>query len=84
MVYSFLNRADITSADNRQTAQALTHMPDLGFVAHEIKNRKAYPNAGAKGLTVFETELPDPKAVSEINSLFNQITHGRFPTPAQT
>ncbi len=83
-VYSFLNRADITSADNRQTAEALTDMPDLGFVAYEIKNRKAYPNAGAKGLTVFETELPDPKAVNEINSLFNHITHGRFPTTAQT
>lgn len=77
-IYSFLNRADITSADNRQTAEALTDMPELGFVPHEIKNRKAYPNAGAKGLTVFEMELPDPKAVQEINSLFNFITHGRF------
>lgn len=71
-------------ADNRQTAEALTDMPDLGFVPYEIKNRKAYPNAGAKGLTVFETELLDLKAVHEINALFNHITHGRFPITSQT
>ncbi|GAB3224965.1 AAA family ATPase [Spirosoma arcticum] len=83
-VYSFLNRADITSADNRQTAEALRDMPDLGFVAHDIKNRKAYPNAGAKGLTVFEMDPSDLKAVTEINALFNQFTHGRFPITSQT
>ena len=82
-VYSFLNRADITSADNRQTAQALTDMPDLGFVPHAIKNRKAYSNAGARGLTVLETDLPDPKAITEINALFNHITDGRFLTTPQ-
>ena len=78
IIYSFLNRADITSADNRQTAEALTDMPDLGFVIYEIKNRKAYPNAGAKGLTVFEMDPPDQKAITDINALFNHITDGRF------
>lgn len=84
IVHSFLNRADITSADNRQTAEALTDMPDLGFVPHDIKNRKAYPNAGAKGLAVFEMDTPDSKAVIEIDSLFSYITYGRFlsTTPA--
>lgn len=83
VVYSFLNRADITSADNRQTAEALSDMPDLGFVPHEIKNRKAYPNAGAKGLTVGEMDVPDSKAINEINSLFNSIAHGRILTTPQ-
>lgn len=80
IVHSFLNRADITSADNRETSDALASIPDLGFVPHAIKNRKAYPNAGAKGLAVFEIENPDTKAVAEIDALFNHVTsYGRQP-----
>lgn len=80
VVYSFLNRADITSSDNREAAEALASIPDLGFVPHTIKNRKAYPNAGAKGLSVFEMEAPDQKAVVEIEELFKHVTaYGRQP-----
>ncbi|MBO0953156.1 AAA family ATPase [Fibrella forsythiae] len=75
-VHSFLNRADITSSDNRDTAEALATMAELGFLPHAIKNRKAYPNAGAKGLTVSEMETPDQKAMAEIDALFTHITHG--------
>lgn len=84
IVHSFLNRADITSADNRETSEALASMPDLGFVPHAIKNRKAYPNAGAKGLTVSEVETPDKKAVAEIDALFNHVTaYGRQPVTTE-
>lgn len=84
IVHSFLNRADITSADNRDTAEALAAMPDLGFVPQAIKNRKAYPNSGAKGLAVFEVEQPDQKAVSEIEELFKQVTaYGRQPVTSE-
>lgn len=80
IVHSFLNRADITSADNRETSEALASMPELGFVPHAIKNRKAYPNAGAKGLAVSEMEITDKKAVAEIDELFNHVTaYGRQP-----
>ena len=80
IVHSFLNRADITSADNRETSEALASMPELGFVPHAIKNRKAYPNAGAKGLAVSEMEIADKKAVAEIDELFNYVTaYGRQP-----
>jgi len=78
IVHSFLNRADITSSDNRETAEALATIPELGFVASALKNRKAYPNAGAKGLTVFEVDQPDHKAVNEVEELFNHVTaYGR-------
>ncbi|GAB3901503.1 AAA family ATPase [Spirosoma agri] len=84
IVHSFLNRADITSADNRETSEALASMPELGFVPHAIKNRKAYPNAGAKGLSVSEMEVPDKKAVAEIDELFNHITaYGRQPVTTE-
>jgi chromosome partitioning protein len=76
IVHSFLNRADITSADNREASEALASIPEVGFVPHAIKNRKAYPNAGAKGLSVFDMETPDQKAITEIDTLFNAITHG--------
>lgn len=72
-VFSFLNRADITSADNREAAEALQGQESLGFVSHLVKNRKAYPNAASKGLAVFEVEDPDKKAVGEIDTLFNSI-----------
>lgn len=76
IIYTFLNRADITSQENRDAAEALASIQELGFIPHAIKNRKAYPSAGAKGLAVFEMETPDAKAVDEIDSLFNAITHG--------
>ena len=59
-------------------------MPNLGFVSQAIKNRKAYPNSGAKGLAVFEVDQPDQKAVSEIEELFNQVTaYGRQPVTTE-
>lgn len=79
-VHVFLNRADITSADNREAAEALSTQPSFSFVPHLVKNRKAYPNAASKGLAVFEMEEPDKKAVSEIEELFKYVTaHERIP-----
>lgn len=80
IVYTFLNRADITSADNRESSEALAGMESMTFVDFPIKNRKAYPNAGASGLTVFEVgEKPDQKAIDEITELFKRISHVDIP-----
>lgn len=79
-VYTFLNRADITSADNREAAEALAAMDQMTFIDCPVKNRKAYPNAGASGLTVFEIgEKPDQKAINEITELFKRISHVNIP-----
>lgn len=72
-VFSFLNRADITSADNREAVQVLEEQESMIFLPALVKNRKAYPNAASKGLTVFETEVIDQKAVDEVNDLFTTI-----------
>lgn len=80
VIHSFLNRADITSADNREAAEALQSIPELGYVPFTIKNRKAYPNAGAKGLAVFEADTPDQKAINEIEELFKNITNASHVT----
>lgn len=74
--YTFLNRADITSVDNRESAEALANIEQMTFIDCPIKNRKAYPNAGSSGLTVFEMgEKSDVKAINEITELFKRISH---------
>jgi chromosome partitioning protein len=78
-VYTFLNRADITSSDNRDSAEALAGMENMTFVDAPVKNRKAYPNSSASGLTVFEMgEKADEKAINEITELFKIITNGNI------
>lgn len=74
-VHTFLNRADITSQENRDAAEALAGMPQLGFIDAPIRNRKAFANSAALGLAVFEMENPDLKAIAELDKLFNAVTH---------
>ncbi|SKC19620.1 AAA family ATPase [Dyadobacter psychrophilus] len=76
IAYTFLNRADITSADNRESAEALSAIEQMTFIDCPVKNRKAYPNSGSAGLTVFEMgEKADLKAINEITELFKRISH---------
>ncbi len=79
-VYAFLSRADIRSADNRDVAQALSSFPELIYLPYPISNRKAFSNTAGVGLTVFEAEQPDLKAVAEIENLFNHVLNGNHVT----
>jgi chromosome partitioning protein len=76
IAYSFLSRADTRSADNRDVAEALNQIPELIYLPYPIINRKAISNAAGLGLTVFETEQPDIKAMKEIEDLFNHVING--------
>lgn len=76
IVYTFLSRADIRSADNREVSLALANYPQITFLPYPISNRKAFSNTAGVGLAVFEAEQPDMKAVAEINTLFNHVLHG--------
>ncbi|MFD2936167.1 AAA family ATPase [Spirosoma flavum] len=78
--YSFLSRADIKSADNREVSLALQDYSQLTFLPFPISNRKAFANSASKGLAVFEMEEPDKKAVAELDALFNHIIHGNVIT----
>jgi chromosome partitioning protein len=73
--YVFLSRADIKSADNRDVSQALSEFEQLQFLPYPICNRKAFSNAAGVGLAVFEPEQPDPKAIAEIDALFNHVLY---------
>jgi len=72
-VFSFLNRADLTSADNRDTADALQESTDMIFIDKPIINRKCFSNASGRGLSVFEMIPKDEKAISELNALFAEL-----------
>lgn len=71
--FVFLNRADVRSAENRETAEALSQIEGLDFVNVQIGNRKAFANAAGQGLSVIELSPQDEKATNEINSLFSQL-----------
>ena len=72
-VYAFLNRADTRSADNRDTAAALEEAEGIDFFNFPLSNRKCFSNSAGKGLSVFEYEPKDEKAIAELNALFNEI-----------
>lgn len=74
--YVFLNKADRTSQDNRDVAEALSSFEQLTYLPFPIVNRKAYSNAAGVGLAVFEVSQPDVKAVADIDKLFNCVLHG--------
>lgn len=82
--YTFINRADIKSQDNRQMAEVLSQYEQLTFLPFPLSNRKAFANSAAIGLAVFEMDQPDRKAVAEMEALFNAIKNGTHATaPAQ-
>lgn len=72
-VFAFLNRADIRSADNRDTAAALKETNCFTYIDYPLLNRKCFSNAAGKGLSVFEFEPKDEKAIGELTALFNKI-----------
>jgi len=73
IAYTFLSRADIRSADNRDVAEALSQIPQLTYLPYPISNRKAISNAAGQGLTAFEGSNSDLKAIKEIEDLFNHV-----------
>ena len=78
--YSFINRADIRSQDNRDMSQVLQTYEAITFLPFQLSNRKAFANSAAYGLAVFEMEQPDVKAVAEIEALFNAVRNGTHTT----
>lgn len=73
--FSFINRADIKSQDNRQVAEVLQGYEQLKFLPFPLSNRKAFANSAAMGLAVYEMEQPDLKAIAELDKLFNAVIH---------
>lgn len=71
--FVFLNRADVRSVENRETAEAFSQIEGVQFLDIQIGNRKAFATAAGQGLSVIELEPQDAKATKEINNLFSQL-----------
>ena len=77
--FSFINRADIKSQDNRQVSETLQQYEQIKFLPFPLSNRKAFANSASIGLAVYEMEIPDVKAVAELEKLFNAILYASQP-----
>jgi chromosome partitioning protein len=66
----FLNRADASGTDNQAAMQIITDTPGIDLIPPKIGDRKAFPNAHTQGLSVIEVKPNDPKAIVELEELY--------------
>jgi chromosome partitioning protein len=71
--FSFINRADPQSADNREVAQFLRESEILQYIDAPLINRKAFSNATTAGLGILEYKPTDMKAQAEFLALYNEV-----------
>lgn len=72
---SFLNKADTRGQDNGEATEVLRENAELNYVDFPVVNHKAFATATSKGLSVFEVLPPNEKAMTELDALFQHITH---------
>jgi chromosome partitioning protein len=72
-VMCFINRADPRGQDNAETAELLRETKGCEFIAASLGSRKSFANASARGLAVVELKPADPKAIEEIEGLYNYV-----------
>ena len=72
-VYAVISQADASGKDNQEARDILKECPEIYTLKCSIGNRKAFRNAAAEGLAVFETSPKDKKACQEIESLYMEI-----------
>ena len=71
--FAFLNRADARGSDNKEAAELLSQSEDFDFMDISLGNRKVFASAATYGLSVFEYQPQDDKAVIEAAALFTAI-----------
>jgi len=73
----FLNRADAQGRDNDDAMHIIQDTPALELIPPRLGDRKAFPNAHTQGLAVMELKPRDPKAIQELEVLYQYC----FSTP---
>ncbi len=68
-----INQADYKGSDNTDAQEIIAECPDLKCLPLSIGQRKAFANAAADGLGVYELKTADKKAIQEIKDLYNHI-----------
>lgn len=69
--YTLINMADPRGADNEEAAEYAEDVEGLKFIPMPIVTRKAFRRAAAQGLGVTELKPQDPKAIEEIQALYD-------------
>ncbi len=70
---AFLNRADRVGADNAVASALLNEAEGIELLDVRVGDRKAFPNAFSNGLGVGELKRPNPKAVAEMEGLYQAL-----------
>jgi chromosome partitioning protein len=64
--YYIINQGDSTGLDNAAAMEIISEIPSLEPIPNFIGHRKAFSNAAAEGLSVWETKCSDKKACQEM------------------
>jgi len=70
LAWAFLNRADASGTDNTEAMQMIADTEGIDLIPPMIGDRKAFPNAHTQGLSAIEVKKSDPKAVKELEELY--------------
>lgn len=70
LAWAFLNRADASGTDNQDAMKIITDTPGVDLIPPCIGDRKAFPNAHTQGLSVIEVKPHSPKAIKELEELY--------------
>jgi chromosome partitioning protein len=73
-VVTVLNAADAQGKDNEEASAAMREFEGLEYCPNPLIRRKAFPNAAAAGLSVFESHPKDRKAIEELGGLIAFVT----------
>ncbi len=72
-VYAVISQADPSGTDNQEAMEILKEFTEIQTLECTIGNRKAFRNAAAEGLGVFEMYPRDKKACEEMKVLCKEI-----------
>ncbi len=71
--YAVLNKVDYNRKDIEEGRNYIEESEVLKVLNSTLNERKAFANAAAAGLTVMEHKPKNPKAVAELQALFDEI-----------
>ncbi len=71
--YVFINRADPRGQDNLEATEMLRETETFAFLEAPLGSRKAFSNAASQGMAVTELNPRDPKAIHEMETLYQRV-----------
>lgn len=71
--YAIISQADAVGKDNQEAIEILKEFPEIITLEFTIGYRRAFRNAAAEGLSIFEMNPADKKACQEMQNLYDLI-----------